>query len=108
MSTAFRHHATLSASTRRATVSGGKRTSPIANLTGIVCTPLDVVEDEVARRAGLETPHRLLQTFVDAGLDVRAGDLLVVGSEAYPVRAAAAWEWRGASFLHLIVEELQS
>lgn len=108
MSTAFAHHATLSASTKRATVSSGKRASPTTNLTGIACTPLDVVEDEVARRAGLETPHTLLQTFIDAGLDVRAGDLLVVGSQEYPIRAAAAWEWRGASYLHLIVEELQS
>jgi len=73
----------------------------------INCTPLDPVNAETAARAGLQTPHGVLRTFVDDGLDVREGDYLVVGGKDYPVRAASTWAWRGSSFQELILEELR-
>lgn len=76
-------------------------------LPAIRCTPLDPVNAETALRAGLSTPHGVLRTFVDDGLDVRAGDYLVVDGKQYPVRAAASWTWRGTKFQELILEELR-
>ncbi len=73
----------------------------------ILCTPLDPVNAETAARAGLSTPHGVLRTFADAGLDVRAGDYLVVDGRQYPVRSAASWTWRGDKFQELILEELR-
>jgi hypothetical protein len=69
----FRRMATVTASTKRnpALVSG-KRGAPVANLTGVKCTPLDPVDPELAvklrsGRSDLGTPHELLVTFVDGG-----------------------------------------
>jgi len=62
--------ATLSCSTKRnPDVSGGKRGSPTTNLTNLSCTQLDPVEPDLQERMGLETPHKLLQTFIDDGTD---------------------------------------
>lgn len=59
---------TETASTKRApAIASGKRGTPSTNLTGLSCTPLDPVDAEIRQRFGLETPHELLQTFVDGG-----------------------------------------
>lgn len=58
----------VDASTKRQPViSGGKRGAPATNLTGLRSTPLDPLSPEIAERLALETPHTLLQTFVDGG-----------------------------------------
>ena len=67
-SRSFRRMATVTASTKRnpALVSG-KRGAPVANLTGVKCTPLDPISAELANRLELETPHELLVAFADGG-----------------------------------------
>jgi len=64
----FRRMATVTASTKRnpALVSG-KRGAPVANLSGVKCTPLDPISAELANRLELETPHELLVSFADGG-----------------------------------------
>lgn len=58
----------VTASTKRApAISSGKRGTPAVNLTGLACTPLDPVDAEIRQRLGTDTPHELLQTFVDGG-----------------------------------------
>jgi hypothetical protein len=60
--------ATVTASTKRPpAMSGGKRGAPVAQIASMKCTPLDTVNAEVAKRAGLDTPMNLLQTFCDGG-----------------------------------------
>ena len=104
----FRSAATVTASTKRSPApSSGKRGVPTTWLSSLQCTPLDPVDPETRQRLAINTPHELLQTFVDAGLDIIEGDILVVDSEEYPIRSAAQWTWRGSEFVHLIIEELK-
>lgn len=111
----FAKVATVSASTKRPPAPlAGKRGEPVAHLPSFNCTPLDPVSAtsgawaKVEKRAGLETPLELLETFVDgADYDIREGDVLIVADREYPIRAVADWTWRGDRYLHLIVEELK-
>lgn len=58
----------VTASTKRQpAMSSGKRGAPVTNLTGLRSTPLDPLSPEIAERLALDTPHTLLQTFVDGG-----------------------------------------
>lgn len=103
---------TVEASTKRnPTVASGKRGTATTNISLLECTPLDPVSAEVANRFGLNTPHEVMETFVDADLDILAGDILVVNSSEYQIKATAEWDWRHASsesqMLHLILEELK-
>jgi hypothetical protein len=110
--------ATIACSTKRASISGGKRGTPAANLTGLYCTPLDPVDADLASRAGLNTPLEVLQTFIqgatDTALDIKNGDFLTVNSIDYPIRAA--WDysnWNGiesdsSHWKWLILEEIKS
>ncbi len=60
--------ATVTGSTKRPpAISGGKRGAPVLLLASIQCTPLDPVDPEVRQRLALETPHELLETFVNSG-----------------------------------------
>lgn len=103
---------TVTASTKRAPViAGGKRGAAATNVASLLCTPLDPVDSalssELRQRLALNTPHLLLQTFVAANLDIERGDILVVGSEEYPIRSCAEWAWRGSVYRHLVVEDLK-
>lgn len=51
-------------STKRATISGTKRSAPTAYLTGLKCSKLDPVTAELASSIGLDTPQELKQCFV--------------------------------------------
>ena len=110
-SAGFTRMATVSASTKRPpAVSGGKRGSPVTQVASLSCLPLDPVDPELRERLGLETAHELLQTFVQGGLDIQEGDVLVVGGTEYPIRAVADWRWPPdeADYLQLILEELKT
>jgi len=62
---AFAVMANVTASTKRsAAISGGKRGKPVTNLSGLACTPLDPVTQDVIERLALESPVRLLETFI--------------------------------------------
>ena len=103
---------TVTASTKRApTIAGGKRGAAAAKITTLKCTPLDPLDSalssDLRQRLALNTPHELLQTFVEANLDIERGDILVVGSEEYPIRACQEWTWRGTGYRHLVDEELK-
>jgi hypothetical protein len=99
--------ATETASTKRPpTISGGRRGTATANIASLSCTPLDPVDSEIRQRLVLDTPHEVLQTFVDGSLDIREGDILTYQGQDYPVRACAEWKWRGSLYLHLILEDL--
>jgi len=107
----FARLATVTASTKRPpAISSGKRGAPAENVASLVCTPLDPVDAELRQRLALDTPHALLQTFVDNGVDIAEGDLLVVGSTEYPIRAAGDWYWSplSANYVRLILEDLKN
>lgn len=98
---------TVTASTKRApAIAGGKRGVAVTQVASLKCTPLDPVDPELRQRLALSTPHELLQVFTSA-TDIREGDVLVVGSEEYPIRSCAEWVWRGTVYRHLVVEDLK-
>lgn len=100
--------ATVSCSTKRAPdLSGGKRGTPATNLSGLSCTPLDPVDPELRARLELDTPHTLLETFLEGTNDIETGDVLVVSSVEYPIRAVEDWTWRDTRYQRLILENLR-
>lgn len=107
----FAKLATVTASTKRPpAIVSGKRGAPAVSVASLVCTPLDPVDAELRQRLALDTPHELLQCFIDNGVDVVEGDLLVVGSTEYPVRAVGDWYWSplSADYVRLILEDLKN
>lgn len=113
MSKSFDLLSSVSASTKRASISGGKRGTPSTHLSGLKITPLDPADPatraELQERLGLETPLQWLQTFVSGALDIEEGDILVVGSNEYPIRAVGDWAAgpSAPAFRRLIIEELK-
>lgn len=102
--------AVMTASTKRAAMSDGKQGAPTTYLTGVACTPPDPADG--SRRAellqmGMETPHRLVETFVAGTPDIREGDRFVVGDAEYAVRAVARWAKAGSldAYVHLLLED---
>ena len=110
-SAAFALLATVTASTKRApALSGGKRGAATTNIASLVCTPLDPIDPELRSRLAINTPHEVLQTFVETALDVIEGDLLVVSSIEYPIRAVADWSAGTymTAYKQLIIEDLKA
>ena len=111
----FARLATETATTKRSPViSGNKRGVPVAHITtAFACTPLDPADSERARdlafrlRQGTQGAFELLECYVDASLDIREGDVLVVDSRDYPIRGVGVWSWKSADYLHLIVEDIR-
>lgn len=61
----FAKMANVTASTKRnPAISGGKRGAQATSLTGLSITPLDPVTQDVIERLALESPVRLLETFI--------------------------------------------
>lgn len=111
MSASFDRLAKVSASTKRPpAMSGGMRGEPETQIASLRCTPLDPADSQRARdlafrlRQELDSPFVLLQTFVDASLDIREGDVLIVLGAEYPIRDVGSWAWDGSDYLHLLVE----
>jgi len=107
----FARAANVTASTKRPPdISGGKRGTPATNIESLSCTPLDPINPELRQRLGLDTPHELLQTFVDTALDIKEGDILVVSSVDYPIRAVGDWATTASmpAYKWLVVEDLKA
>lgn len=111
--TSFAHMATVTASTKRIpAISSGKRGTPVTNIASLKCTPLDPIGTqpgaEVTRNPTLGTPGNVLETFVDATVDIVAGDRLVVGTREYPVRVVEDWTWLGGTYRRVVVDNLKT
>jgi len=103
--------ATVTASTKRApAISGGKRGPAATNLASLSCMPLDPIDPEIRQTLVLNTPNEILQTFVEGGLDIKEGDILVVGSNEYPIRAVGDWTWPmdATAMRYLVLEDLKT
>lgn len=112
MSKAFTLMATITASTKRPpAISSGKRGAIVENIASLACFPIDPITAEIAARMGIATPHEVLHTFVEGGLDIQEGDTLVVGSTEYPIKGVEDWDWDifgDSDFQLLLLEELKS
>lgn len=104
--------ATNDASTKRATVTAGKRQNPTTNLTGLKCTnlwPADVSRlGQLIETGILESIVNVYETILVGNPDIRTGDLLVVGSAEYVIRGVAPWDYPtgNAYFTRLTVEKV--
>lgn len=105
----FARIASQDAATKRATLSGaGVRSGYSVFLTGLKCLPLMPVDAETRNRPELQTFHEVKETYLESGLDIDEGDMLVIDGVDYPVRAVEDWPWRGGeTYLRLIVEQLK-
>lgn len=104
----FSKLATVTASTKRApSPVNGKTGVATTNIASLQCTPIDPIDPELRQRVQIKTAYELVETFVDNGLDILPGDELVVGSKTYPIRAVADWEFLGAPFRALVMEDLK-
>ena len=95
---------------RRPDAASGLVGAATENLSSLSCTPLHPVDAELRQRIpDLAGKEELLETFVDASADVVEGDILVVSSTEYPIRAVEDWTWppTGLVFRRLVLEELK-
>lgn len=109
MSASFSKLANVTASTKRSAYSSSKFTAAVTSIASLSCTPLMPVSERTVATAGLETPVNMLETYVQGGLDIKAGDILVVSSVEYNVVWVGEWYWRpaGTDTLQLVVQEVR-
>ena len=94
--------------TRNPDVSGGKRGTPETVVADLSFEPLESVDPELRQRLALDTPHELLQTFIEGDYDIQTGDFFTTGSTTYPIKAAYKWDWWNGNYnIHLILEDLK-
>ena len=105
--------ASTTASTKRRAVADGNELfqAPAASISSLSCTPIDALDPEIAIHAGLTgVPFTAFQTFVQSGLDIVAGDVLVVGSQEYYIRSIEPYEWTpdsNAVYMRLVLEKAE-
>ncbi len=84
----FSFLATVTASTKRPpAIASGKRGAPVAHLASVQCTPLLPASTDLLQRLMLDAAYKLLETTFFGEVDIREGDILVVGADEYPVQA---------------------
>jgi len=104
--TAFDRMATVTASTkRRGAVVSGLEPAYTEEIASLACFPLDPVSPEIAMGVEGLSFREILQTAVEGGLDIVEGDLLIVGSIEYPIRAVEDWTWKGSTYQILLLED---
>lgn len=104
----FDRMATVTASTKRVgAIVNGLTPAAVENIASLKCTPLDPVDPNVSQGVEGLSFREILQTFVQGGLDIKEGDLLVVGSTEYPIRAVGDWYWgpTNADYVRLLLED---
>lgn len=104
----FAELASVIASTKRSGgIASGLESSYAESIASFKCLPLDPVSPEVAQGIEGLSFREILQTAVEGGLDIVEGDLLVVGSTEYPVRAVEDWTWPpdATDYLMLYLED---
>lgn len=109
-SASFTRLATVTASTKRPPgVVGGKRGAATTHVSSLACTPLDPIDPEVRQRLMLESPNAILETFMQADVDIQYGDTLVVAGVEYPVKLVEDWHWPpdGTTYRHVYVEQIK-
>ena len=110
----FTRVATVTASTKRkaaVNVSTGLGGSLATNLASLACVPLHPADNAMELRQTLvvDALHELWQTFVQNGLDIISGDILVIGSVEYPIRLVQPRPFgRVDTRLQIIVEVLRN
>jgi len=98
--------ASVTASTKRSggTDADGLEIGYEENIASLSCLPLDPIDPEIAQGVEGLSFREILQTATQGDLDIKENDILVVGSDEYPIRAVAEWEWKGSEYKVLTLE----
>jgi len=111
-SAGFTLRATTTASTKRSpTLAGGKVSAAVENVASLKCYPLVQPSDPaLVERYATKAASLVYETFVQDGIDILAGDVLVVSNTEYLVVGVNTYPWPGpgGDRLHVIVEEVQT
>lgn len=112
-SASFAKMATVTASVLRSPGKDGegKVGKPIVHIAELKCIPLVPLADaEIVNQLNLQTPQGVSQTYVQDGPDIKEGDILVINTVQYQIRAVEDWPWRpdNADRLKLTVLELKT
>jgi hypothetical protein len=104
MSSSFFALSTATASTKRNPIAvGGVVAAPATYLTGLKTLPLMPITDEIILRYAIQSPKELQVTYIEGVVDIEEGDVLVIGTAEYMVRAASPWP--AYYYTEAIVEE---
>ena len=102
----FARLATTTASTKRSGgIVNGLEVGYTTNIASLKCLPLDPVDPELVQGEWGLAFYEVLQTTVEGSLDIVEGDVLVVATVEYPIRAVGDWDWHGVVFRRLILEK---
>lgn len=111
-SASFTLRATTTASTKRSpALASGKVGAATENIASLKCYPLVQLSDPaLVERFATKAASLVYETFVQDGVDVLIGDVLVVDSIDYLVVGVNSYPWPGpgGNRLHVIVEEVQT
>lgn len=110
MSASFAYMARMTASTKRSpNPVSGNIGAAVENIASLSCFPLDSLTPEIQKRAALQSPEEFLQTFVQGGLDIKEGDILVYSGKDYPIKSCGNWCWPpdGEVFMYLVLEDIK-
>lgn len=104
---------TVEASTKRGQDLGSGRTgAPIAQLAGLLCTPLWPVSRETVNVLELNSPREFKECYhvpaAGASLpDVREGDVLVHGGAEYRIAYVGEWTDGDVPSLHIVAQQIK-
>lgn len=111
-SASFTLRATATASTKRSpSESGGKVGAAVENVSNLACYPLVQVSDPaLVEQFATKAASLIYETFIQDGVDILAGDVLVISSTDYLVVGVNSYPWSGPGNdrLHVIVEEVKT
>ena len=100
----FAELASVTASTKRSGgIASGLESAYAESIASLKCLPLDPVTPGVAMGIEGLSFREILQTAVEGGLDIKEGDLLVVGAIEYPIRAVEDWTWPPDAKVYMIL-----
>lgn len=109
-SASFTLRATTTASTKRSpTLASGKVGAAVEEIASLKCYPLVQLRDPaLVERFATKAASLVYETFAQDGVDISAGDVLVIASIDYLVVGVNAYSWPagGGDRLHVIVEEV--
>lgn len=115
MSASFRRQLTVTASTKRKTISSTGQGTDVDVLTDILISEPSPVSGEIRNRPVLDTPNEVLMSFCDDGMDIQTGDRITlsdsinVTNKTYPVKFVERWVWTtGTTFKALFLEDLKT
>lgn len=105
---------TTEASTKRnTTVAGNKKGAAITSITSLLITPLWPVSQQTIRTLDLNSPREMKEAYhvpaAGAALpDVRERDILVIGSDEYPIDWVGEWTDGDVPCLQIIVGQVKA